>query len=170
VADLLECLIQIKGVADTPRRLELRLEAARRLSGAGGANRGLVVAKQMAEAEACFGRCLSLMLDQDRASLPGLPKAIAGERETGSQAGTGELDDAGWPAQFRVRRVATVAVLEQCSAEQLGRIGLAPSRGPLTVADLVALMLAHDTDCLGLIGPGEGSHRATSGSRDLRFQ
>lgn len=154
MADLLECLIQIKGVADTPRRLALRLDAARRLSGPAGAARGALVAQRMAAAEECFGRCLSLMLAQDRPSLPALPKAVADEAETGSQAGTGELDDAGWQAEFRVRRSATVAVLERCSAEQLGRTGLAPSRGPLTVADLVALMLAHDTDCLGLIGPG----------------
>ena len=83
-----------------------------------------------------------------------LPKAVEEEAKAGRQAGTGGSDDTVVQAQFRERRAATVAVLERCSAEQLGRIGLAPSRGPLTVADLVALMLAHDTDCLGLIGPG----------------
>jgi hypothetical protein len=154
VADLLECLIQIKGVADTPRRLALRLEAARRLSGHVGAHRGALVATRMVVAEECFRRCLSLMLSHDRPLLPRLPKAIADEGEIGSRGGTGESDGAGLQVEFRVRRAATVAVLERCSAEQLGRTGLAPSRGPLTVADLVALMLAHDTDCLGLIGSG----------------
>ena len=154
MADLLECLIQIKGVADTPRRLALRLEAARRLSGTAGADRGALVAHRMAVAEECFGRCLSLMLTQDCPSLPRLPKAVEEEAEAGRQAGTRESDDTGVQARFRARREATVAVLDRCSAEQLGRLGLAPSRGLLTVADLVALMLAHDTDCLGLIGPG----------------
>jgi hypothetical protein len=42
-----------------------------------------------------------------------------------------------------------VRVLEACSADQLNRIGIEPSRGPMTVADLVAVMLAHDTDRLG---------------------
>jgi hypothetical protein len=52
-------------------------------------------------------------------------------------------------AVFAARRADTVQVLDQCSAEQLNRIGIEPSRGPMIVADLVAVMLAHDTDSLG---------------------
>jgi hypothetical protein len=145
VADLLECLIQIKGVADTPRRLGLRLAAGRV---AGGAHPGSAaqVARAMSEAESCFGRCLALMLERDRPELPALPRTIIDGGESGD-GGTA----VGWQAQFSVQRAATVAVLERCTAEQLGRVGLEPSRGPMTVADLVALMLAHDTDCLGSI-------------------
>jgi hypothetical protein len=141
VADLLECLIQIKGVADTPRRLGLRLAAA--------PGRGALMARRMCEAEECFGRCLALMLAGDRAVLPALPRVESAVDE--SKEGNAE---AGWLEQFTVRRAGVVALLEQCSAEQLNRIGVEPSRGPMTVADLVAVMLAHDTDCLGAIPPG----------------
>jgi hypothetical protein len=142
VADLLECLIQIKGVADTPRRLALRLAA--QPQGDVTRRRGARVARWMAEAEPGFARCLDLMLAEDRAELPELPRvgmlALVGEQ------GPDPLD---WQAAFAAARAQTVEVLDRCSAEQLGRIGLEPSRGPMTVADLVALMLAHDTDCLG---------------------
>jgi hypothetical protein len=146
VADLLECLIQIKGVADTPRRLGLRLAAGG--PGASQPGRGATVVRSMAEAEACFRQCLALMLERERPPLPALPRVAFGEEGAGD---AGEPSSAVWHAQFSARRGATVAVLEQCSAEQLGRIGLEPFRGPMTVADLVALMLAHDTDCLGAI-------------------
>jgi hypothetical protein len=142
VADLLECLIQIKGVADTPRRLRLRL-AARPPGGADSA-RGARVARRMAEAEERFARCLTLMLAEDRPPLPALPRIADDVREDGEGVAAAE-----WQGQFLRRRADTVSVLERCSAEQLGRIGFEPSRGPMTVADLVALMLAYDTDCLG---------------------
>lgn len=154
MANLLECLIQIKGVADTPRRLGVRLAAS--APGASISPRAAHVARSMADAEARFGECLRLMLAQERPPLPALPRAKvdAGDAgESGQTAGAREGAAAGWQAQFSARRAATVAVLEQCSAEQLARIGLEPSRGPMTVADLVALMLAHDTDCLGEFQP-----------------
>lgn len=145
MADLLECLIQIKGVADTPRRLGIRLAAE-----AGVApGRGARVARQMCEAEECFGRCLAFMLAHDRAVLPALPRV----ESVGEGAGE-EKDEAGWLARFTERRAGIVALLDRCSADQLNRIGLEPSRGPMTVADLVAVMLAHDTDCLGAIRAG----------------
>ena len=50
---------------------------------------------------------------------------------------------------FAAERAETVRVLEACSADQLNRSGIDPLRGPMTVADLVAAMLAHDTDRLG---------------------
>jgi hypothetical protein len=142
VADLLECLIQIKGVADTPRRLAQRLEADQLGPRAS-------VARRMAEAESSFARCLSLMLGADRPALPAVPRANPGHGLSGS-AGEGEegtCED--WQAQFSARRAETVAVLDACSADQLNRVGVEPTRGAMTVADLVALMLAHDTDCLG---------------------
>ncbi len=89
-----------------------------------------------------FARVLSLMLAEDRPALPALPRCSEdAAEESGSEAP--------WETTFCTRRAATVAVLEQCSAEQLNRTGAEPSRGQMTVADLVALMLAHDTDCLG---------------------
>jgi hypothetical protein len=150
---LLECLIQIKGVADTPRRLALRL--ATEPAGGAPSRRGAHVARWMAEAEQRFARCLALMLEHERAELPDLPRAgLIGQP-------VGDREDAfRWQSAFAAARAQTVAVLDRCSADQLNRIGLEPSRGPMTVADLVAVMLAHDTDCLGEVGDVAGSSRA----------
>jgi hypothetical protein len=143
VADLLECLIQIKGVADTPRRLAERMARAAAVSPE-SASRACAVARRLALVEQRVGRCLSLMLEQERPVLPAL-----GVADALTAAGDGDETADAWRAQFSGRRAETVATLERCSAEHLGRIGLEPSRGPMTVADLVAVMLAHDTDRLG---------------------
>jgi hypothetical protein len=145
VADLLECLIQIKGVADTPRRLAERMARAAMASPI-AASRACAIARRLALVEGRASQCLSLMLAQDRPALPPLQFELA----SGESDDVEETADA-WRAQFSARRAETVATLERCSAEQLGRIGLDASRGPMTVADLVAVMLAHDTDCLGEI-------------------
>ncbi len=145
VADLLECLIQIKGVADTPRRLAARAADVRTnaLSPADGERRVREVTARLAAAEMVYRDCLSMMLTVERPTLPALPGVHAPAAAT--------LSAAEAHAVFAARRADTVQVLEQCSAEQLNRIGFEPSRGPMTVADLVALMLAHDTDSLGEI-------------------
>jgi hypothetical protein len=143
VADLLECLIQVKGVADTPRRLAQRVsEALDRWPSRDLADRqARHVTNRLLAAERRFYECLSLMLARDRPTLPDLgalepPDDIQGPAADGQMA-------------FETRRADTVRVLERCSADQLNRIGIEPSRGPMTVADLVAVMLAHDTDRLG---------------------
>jgi hypothetical protein len=143
VADLLECLIQIKGVADTPRRLDVRAAdvMAHAASPADAEGRVTEVAARLAAAEMVYRDCLSMMLTTERAALPPLPGAHA--------APLARLSAAEARAVFAARRADTVQVLEQCSADQLNRVGIEPSRGPMTVADLVALMLAHDTDRLG---------------------
>jgi hypothetical protein len=143
VADLLECLIQIKGLADTPRRLARR--TAETVSGAAspdeGARRVRDVACRLLLAEREFRRCLSAMLSDDGPALPGF--------DTIGAAGVppGALVDC--EGAFAAERAGTVRLLEACSAEQLNRRGIEPLRGPMTVADLVAVMLAHDTDRLG---------------------
>jgi hypothetical protein len=143
VADLLECLIQIKGLADTPRRLALRAAAFAAASPGPGeaAGRAREIAGRLLAAETEFRCALSLMLTRERPVLDRLPEARM----------TGAPRDASGDGQrtFAAERAETVRVLEACSAEQLNRIGLDPSRGPMTVADLVAVMLAHDTDLLG---------------------
>jgi hypothetical protein len=143
VADLLECLIQIKGVADTPRRLALRAaEAVDRSSSSGAVERrAWDITVRLLAAERRFRDCLSLMLSRDRPELPAL-------------GGDGRADDVpdaldACQREFAARRAATVGVLDACTADQLNAIGIEPTRGPMTVADLVAVMLAHDTDCLG---------------------
>jgi hypothetical protein len=143
VADLLECLIQVKGVSDTPRRLAVRAAdvCANASSPADAERRVREVAGQLAAAEVVYRDCLSMMLTVERPALPALPGTRA--------APAAELSAEEARAVFAARRADTVQVLEQCSAAQLNRIGIEPARGPMTVADLVALMLAHDTDALG---------------------
>lgn len=143
MADLLECLIQVKGVADTPRRLAVRAADVRAsaASPADAERRVRDVAARLAAAEMVFRDCLSMMLTMDRPALPALPGAHAVPATTLSAAEAG--------AVFEGLRADTVRVLDTCSAEQLNRVGIEPSRGPMIVADLVALMLAHDTDSLG---------------------
>jgi hypothetical protein len=143
VADLLECLIQIKGVADTPRRLAQRVADAgvRSSSSAAVERRARDITSRLLAAERRFRDCLSLMLSRDRPALP----ALDGVDLVDDLPGT--LD--GCRREFAARRAETVGVLETCTADQLNTIGIEPSRGPMTVADLVAVMLAHDTDRLG---------------------
>jgi hypothetical protein len=144
VADLLECLIQIKGVADTPRRLAARVGAA--LSAGRESDAAAVVAR-LAAAEARFASCLEAMLAEQDAAIPSLDLTSL---DVDSERLIGESMQA-----FARRREQVVRALDRCSGQDLNRIGLEPSRGPMTVADLVALMLAHDTDQLGrLIADG----------------
>jgi hypothetical protein len=148
VADLLECVIQIKGVAGTPGRLAARVSSCAADRSPAASSRAASVVRRLALFERRFAECLVLMLGEERPVLPAL------DARDLLEAGDGEgTTISGWQAQFSARRADTVATLERCSAEELGRIGLEPSRGPMTVADLVAVMLAHDTDCLGEIGP-----------------
>jgi len=173
VADLLECLIQIKGVADTPRRLAQRVADALDTS----------ISRDAAERHARHVTCrllaverrcrdgLSSVLSQDR---PMMPELVPSSALDDFPASLGDCQ-----AEFAARRAETVRVLESCSADQLNRIGIEPSRGPMTVADLVAVILAHDTDRIGDLVPdaappdGGGSHRLDEGDdvgeRDLGF-
>jgi hypothetical protein len=148
VADLLECLIQIKGLADTPRRLAQRNAAA--VAGdpspEDALRRGREAACRLLSAERKFRDSLSLMLSQDRPTMTGLGAADAAGHPA---VGPGDCERA-----FAAARAETVRMLEACSDDQLNRIGIEPSRGPMTVADLVAVMLAHDTDRLGELVTG----------------
>jgi hypothetical protein len=148
VADLLECLIQIKGVADTPRRLGERVRAA---VAVGREAEAASVAARLAAAEARFASCLEAMLAGHGRALPSLDLTSL---DVDPEQPLGDSMQA-----FAWRREQMVRVLEKCSAEDLNRVGFEPSRGPMIVADLVALMLAHDTDQLGrLITEGRTSN------------
>jgi hypothetical protein len=149
VADLLECLIQIKGLGDTPRRLAQRAVdfAASPLPRADVAEGLAAVARRLLAAETRFRRALSLMLTSDRPALEMLPGDA-----TAADPSTGDIPAASFDAfqrAFAVARAETVRELDACSADQLNRTGIDPLRGPITVADLVAAMLAHDTERLG---------------------
>jgi hypothetical protein len=124
VADLLECLIQIKALGHSISRLE------RFVAGAPPAARDAVgaVLQRLLEAEGAYGRA-------------GL----------GAAAAFPECQAAGRLAQFVALRRAHLVVLERLSAEELGRIVDWPGRPGTSVADLVAMMLAHDTERIGEI-------------------
>jgi hypothetical protein len=149
MADLLECLIQIKGLGDTPRRLVQRAaEFAASPSSQAEAPAGVVeVARRLLAAETQFRRALSLMLTRDESALDLLPGDATAD---GAQPGElpGDSFDVCQRA-FAAQRAETLRVLDACSGDQLNRTGIDPLRGPITVADLVAAMLAHDTDRLG---------------------
>lgn len=125
------------------RRLAARVGLA---VSAGREREAAAVAGRLAAAEARFASCLDVMLAEPGASLPPLDLASL---DVDCEAAIGESMQA-----FAWRRGQVVRRLDTCSAEDLNRIGYEPSRGPMTVADLVALMLAHDTDQLGqLVAP-----------------
>jgi hypothetical protein len=146
VADLLECLIQIKGLADTPRRLAQRTAEAVSASPTPeeAVHRACEVACRLLLAEREFRGSLSRVLAHDRPMLPALDTL-----DTIDTAGISPDPIGGCERAFAAERAETVRLLEACSADQLNRIGIEPSRGPMTIADLVAVMLAHDTDRLG---------------------
>jgi len=122
MADLLECLIQIKALRET-------LEKVASLSGnAPAAADGVGVWNRMADAERSYAAALG---------------TAAGET---SPAG-GVSDEA--RRVFVALRHANLSALERCTASQLAGPIIWPGRRSTTVADLVAIMLAHDTEALG---------------------
>jgi len=149
VADLLECLIQVKGLADTPRRLAQRAAeyAAATSSQAKAADRDVEVARRLLAAETRFRRALSLMLTREQPALETLPGDGGAESARAGDGRGDSFDDC--RQAFGAERAETLRLLDACSADQLNRKGIDPLRGPVTVADLVAAMLAHDTDRLG---------------------
>ena len=122
VADLLECLIQIKALEHSIGRIERLVAAA---PSAAGAQVGALVAR-LAAAERTYGRAGLRLTDADGSSQPS-PALEA----------------------FIALRRANLEVLQVCTAADLASRVTWPGRGHTTVADLVAIMLAHDTEVLG---------------------
>jgi uncharacterized damage-inducible protein DinB len=150
MADLLECLLQIKALKETPGRLAALLNDVPRDAWvhrpAPGAWAPVEVLAHLADLELAYGVRLRLMLTSDRPALPRFDQNRLAER----------AHYLAWPPQlalerFRVRRGDSLEILEGSGAEELARIGIHPTRGEMTVADMVALMLAHDTGHVGQI-------------------
>jgi hypothetical protein len=150
MADLLECVIQMKGLAEAPGRLANMGEAAAeprwRTRPSPGVWAPIEVLGHLADFELILGARLRAMLTLDEPVLQQIDGARLAER-------CRYLD---WPLaraleRFERRRRENLELLETCSAEDLGRTGMHPTRGRLTVADVVAVVLAHDTDHLGQI-------------------
>jgi hypothetical protein len=124
MADLLECVIQIKALREA---LATAMDARSTSSLMSAEMQGVPVWQRMASAERRYA-------------------VVLGTRTGG---GTGpELPDAG-PAAFVSLRLANLARLDRCTAAQLAGLVEWPGRPSTTVADVVAIMLANDTEALG---------------------
>jgi hypothetical protein len=122
MADLLECVIQIKALREAIR------VGTRATDGGTSAEANPVtvsgVWQRMAEAEQRYAVALGT--------------AIAGG------------------AQFLAMRGANLARLDRCTAAELAGFVEWPGRPSTTVADLVAIMLANDTEALGELRRARG--------------
>ena len=145
MADLLECVLQIKALAETLHRVEELLRDAPPGRWVARPRPGtwapVEVLAHLADTELFHGTRLRLMITGERPFLQPFEGAVLAERVRYLQ----------WPPhlaleRFRTRRAETLDLLSSCSAEDLARGGVHPVRGEISVADLVALMLAHDTD------------------------
>ncbi len=148
MADLLECLIQIKGLAETPRRVETLLrEAAKdrwRARPASGGWAPIEILGHLADMELIFGVRLRLMLLADRPLLPHLDSDRLAARSRYLQWAPAVA-----AARFTERRRENLELLDTCSADELNRVGIHPDGHAGTVADLIAALLAHDTSHIG---------------------
>ena len=153
VADLLECLIQISALRETPTRLLMLVRAfsqerwtARQAEGSWAPVDSVAY---LAELETEWSLRLQLVLEADRPRFEAIDEAGLAQ----SVLGLGR-DPAAAIARFRSRRLANLERLERCSAADLARAALIPPRGKTTVADLVAMMLANDVEHVGRIRRG----------------
>lgn len=150
MADLLECVIQVKALGETIPRLD---ELLRRHPPPLWLERPAddvwspaEVVAHLADTELFFGTRLRLILTRDQPHLEPFDQERLARRAAYRD----------WPpllalSRLRTRRLENLELLEGCSAEELARTGRHPLRGPLTVADLVADVLAHDTVHIGQI-------------------
>jgi hypothetical protein len=150
MADLLECLLQIKALRETLGRLEDlvgAVPAARwDIRPAPQTWAPLEVVAHLADVELVHGVRLRQVLTMERPPLLAVdPRVLAVRADYRSWALPLALD------RFAVRRVETLELLDSCRADELERFGVHPRRGAMTVADLVAFMLTHDIDHLGQI-------------------
>jgi hypothetical protein len=149
MADLLECLLQIKGLRETAGRLTALagVDPVRwRQQGPGGVPAPVAILGRLAEIELVHGTCLRLMLTAARPALPVVDEDAFGAL---GRLRSWDLDTA--LDRFLARRRDNLELLERCTAEDLARVGSHPARRDMTVADLVAVMLATDVEHVGEI-------------------
>jgi hypothetical protein len=163
VADLLEALLQIKALAGTPERVARLLVSsdARRwtVRRTPGERAPAEILAHLGDAEAVFCLSARLVLTGERPPLP-----VLGKRALGEPVLDLEWDPEVALNRFRTRRAETVELLSSCSAAQLERAGVHPVRKLVSLADLVAIMLAHDTDHIGEILEQVGPDHVPMGS------
>ena len=150
MADLLECLAQIRALAETAPRLEALVGTAAdsrwHVRPGGSVWAPVEVLAHLADLELIYAARLRAMLTIDEPALQIVDQEALAQR-------AGYID---WPVavaldRFRARRRDTLELLRSCSAAELERRGRHPRRGVITVADQVAIMLAHDTSHVGQI-------------------
>ena len=129
MADLLECLIQIKALGESLEMVTLSISA--RMSPEMESVTISEVWRRMAEAERHYANALGTQR--------GARVEIAALHERGAVA----------REEFVAHRRSNLATLNCCTAAQLAGSIEWPGRPSTTVADLVAIMLANDTEVLG---------------------
>ncbi len=145
MADLLECLLQIKGLRETADRVARLFSTAdrSRWTVTGGGPPAVELLSQLADLEMLYGAWLRAMVASDAPSLPAFDDATVS-----ALARFREWTPDGALEHFLGRRSDNLELLDRCSAEDLARIGHHPVRRALTVADVVASMLASDFERL----------------------
>ena len=135
MADLLECVIQIKALREA-------IDTAM----GGRSTSGLISAEM--QGVSVWPR----MADAERRYAEALGTGFAGGMEPAPP-------DAG-PAGFVALRRANLAMLDRCTAAELAGCVEWTGRPWTTVADLVAIMLANDTESLGELRRAVFRHRS----------
>lgn len=125
MADLLECVIQIKALRGTLALAETRPQSISKSEPA-----------SIERVEVWQAMC-----EQERRYAVALGTAIAG--------GAAPTPQAEGPGGFVALRRANLAMLDSCTADGLAGFVEWPGRPSTRVADLVAIMLANDTEVLG---------------------
>jgi hypothetical protein len=158
VADLLECVIQIKALEHAIARLTRLLDVPPPGCETGAHAQALL--SRLVDAERAFSK-VWLVTRPEKQGRPEPSRATASKRRRRMRHGprprtrggtmtTGASGD--MPAaleEFVVLRRANLDVLGACTAAGLGSPVTWPGRRDTTVADLVAIMLAHDTEVIG---------------------
>jgi hypothetical protein len=130
MADLLECLLQVRGLRVSLTRLENLAGRAGRAGGDIAPAAEETIAAMLAAGEG-WRQVLAALL----------PLPASGE--TPPPGGAIPL------SQFRHQRLETLAALDTCSAHDLASMVALEDGRQVTVADVVAHMLADDTERLG---------------------
>lgn len=146
MADLLECLIQIKALEESIARLA-------RLVGASAATDRPCVLALLARLVESERRYAIVRLVTRSATAPGRPRAEAHPGMDARRTSPTAVDSV---EEFVALRRANLEGLRACTAADLASFVDWPGRTHTTVADLVAIMLSSDTDVLGQLS----CHRA----------
>ncbi len=150
MADLLECVLQIKGLRETIDRINALVANAdcQAWTRPSAPDRPAPVdlLARLAEIEVVNGVCLRLMLSSPHPVLP-----VVREDDLLSLARSRQWNAATARERFIERRRDNLEILDRCTADDLSRKGVHPERRDITVADLVAVMLATDAEHVGEI-------------------